>query len=276
MKLVNLVILVLFSLVATSGNDELNRLIEKRQQQEAKYKSISDSAIVNRWVKQSLLFNQLQVIKALDDSIIDQSALLVTSGAAMHDSLESTNDKLLQVSLDAERATAKAVNDMKMLLILKIAVAVLLLIVLALVYVLYRQRPGNDKKIDMLEKKNKELEVEREHLKNEVVRLKARENQVKEELERGIHQQKEKFDLLSSKNSQLEADIASLKKSMDQRETEYNVKVNDSIKQLTDERDQLNAQVAALNNQLGDSKSKHEAMLRKINKLISDLSGVND
>lgn len=239
MKIVNLMILVLFSLITSANTDDLNRLIDRRNQQNMIYQSLVDSAITNRWVKQSLIFNQLQVIKSLDDSIIDRSALIAKTYSSIDDSLNKSNSQLLLLSNEVDRVKAKAVNDMRMLLILKIAVAVLLLVVLALIYVLYRKRPGSDQKKDMLEKKVRELEVERDHTKNEILRLKNSESQLKNELEKGVQ-------------------------------------VNSYIKQITQERDKLAGQIESLNNQLADSKTKHEAMLRKINKLISDLSGVND
>lgn len=275
MKLVNLLFLVLFSLVASANVDELNRLIEMRKQQEAIYQSLNDSAIANRWVKQTLVFNQLNLIKAIDDSIIDQASLLAKTNAALSDSVSSSKNKMLLLSTDVEKVKARAGNDMQMLLILKIAVAVLLLVVLALIYLLYR-KPARDQKTDMLEKKVRELEVERVHIKSEIHRLKTRENQVKDELERGVHLQQEKLDSLSTRNNQLENENISLKTQLDQRNADFEEKINYSLKQLSVERDQLVNQVANLNNQLADAKTKHESMLRKINKLISDLSGVND
>lgn len=274
MKILSSILLVVLSLSVFASNDELKQLLIERQKRATEYKSISDSVIPGKLIKAYLMNDQLQKIASIDDSIIDLTNQLINSEKALSDTLNKANIHIKELSLTNNQLVERTENDMKMLLILKIAAAVLIIIVLIFIYLYVNLRNRNieedteeTSKINSLEKQNLDLQ-------NEIDRLKIRDISHKQELERQEDTHNTQIALFREKYKLLEAENLSLTNLNNQRgqDSENN---QSSINKLKAERDLLLRQHEDLKQQLSESKAKNETVMRKISKLISDLSSVN-
>lgn len=274
MKILSSILLVVLSLSVFASNDELKQLLIERQKRATEYKSISDSVIPGKLIKAYLMNDQLQRIASIDDSIIDLTNQLINSEKALSDTLNKANIHIKELSLTNNQLVERTENDMKMLLILKIAAAVLIIIVLIFIYLYVNLRNRNieedteeTSKINSLEKQNLDLQ-------NEIDRLKIRDISHKQELERQEDTHNTQIALFREKYKLLEAENLSLTNLNNQRgqDSENN---QSSINKLKAERDLLLRQHEDLKQQLSESKAKNETVMRKISKLISDLSSVN-
>lgn len=274
MKILSSILLVVLSLSVFASNDELKQLLIERQKRATEYKSISDSVIPGKLIKAYLMNDQLQRIASIDDSIIDLTNQLINSEKALSDTLNKANIHIKELSLTNNQLVERTENDMKMLLILKIAAAVLIIIVLIFIYLYVNLRNRNIEedteeasKINSLEKQNLDLQ-------NEIDRLKIRDISHKQELERQEDTHNTQIALFREKYKLLEAENLSLTNLNNQRgqDSENN---QSSINKLKAERDLLLRQHEDLKQQLSESKAKNETVMRKISKLISDLSSVN-
>lgn len=274
MKILSSILLLVLSLSVFASNDELKQLLIERQKRAIDYKSIADSIIPGKLIKAYMVNDKLQKIASIDDSIIDLTNQLINSEKTLNDTLDKANIHIRKLSLNNDQLVVRAENDMKMLLILKIAAAVLIIIVLVFIYLYVNLRNKNMEedtaeasKIDSLEKQNLDLQ-------NEIDRLKIRDISHKQELERQEDTHNTQIALFREKYKLLEAENLSLTNLNNQRgqDSENN---QSSINKLKAERDLLLRQHEDLKQQLSESKAKNETVMRKISKLISDLSSVN-
>lgn len=274
MKILISLLLVLLSFLAFADNKELKQLLTERQNRSVEYKSIADSAIPGKLIKIYLLNEQLHKVVSIDDSIIELTHNLIENEAKLSDTLQRANTHIQELTLLKEQLLEKAKNDMKMLLVLKIASAVLIIIVLVFIYMYINIRNKNSEEDTTRLSNIEELEKQNHALLNEIDRLKIRDISHKQDMERLDETHNTQIALFREKYKLLEAENLSLSSLSNQKGQEYENNLS-SVSKLKAERDLLLRQHEDLKQQLADAKSKNETVMRKISKLISDLSSVN-
>lgn len=257
-------LLMFFCFNTYASNDDLKRLINDRKQLEVSLQRLQDSLIPGRVMKLYLINDQLLKITSKDDSIINLTNLLIKSEEAHADSIMQSNTRLAQISFDNNRLQERTVNDMKMMLILKIAVALLLVVILVLIYFVVSKRK------EIGDNRNFEEEISGlESLQN------VRELQFKDDIERSLKSEQERYNVLNESYNHVLAEIQLLRKTIDNHKLENNENSVAQINQLKFDNKQLVQKTSELQMQLEEAKIKNQSILKKINKLITDLSSVN-
>lgn len=270
MKTVITLIIALFSICSYASDSRIAQLLDERENRIADYRLLSDSAITNKVMKYSLLNEKLMGISTLDSSIISS---LNNEILAMNDSVAGLNTQMAALRSDINRLQERTVNDLKMILILKVAAAVIIVTVLILIYLLFTRKTKKEEPVT-IDTRLKETESINEGYLREIDRLKSKEHYLIEEHENGMKVQQQHYNQLSEKYNALEEEFKQLKLSTVQsgNESSHSGEVSSELKE---ENEKLSKQVNSLKVQLDDSRAKNQAILRKIDKLISDLSGVN-
>jgi hypothetical protein len=274
MKAICSFLLLLFCFNAQASNDDLKRLLNERKQLEISYQNLQDSMIPGKVLKLYLVNELLMEMVSKDDSIILATNSLMKREKAYEDSIKKANIRLTELNFDNNRLQERTVNDMKMMLILKIAVAVLLVALLILVFVIFsrKNKDGTDRNF---EEEISGLESLNISLKKEIDRHKIRELQFKDDLDRSIQSEQERYNGLNEKYNQLLVEIQQLRKVQGNQTHDSNNDYTLQINQLKVNNEQLVSRVSELQLQLEEARIKNQSILKKINKLITDLSGVN-
>lgn len=274
MKTISTLFLLLLCLTSIADNSEIQRLLNEREEQSVIYHSLIDSVIPGRLSKMYMLNNQLQNIVSKDDSIILHTYSLLDNEASAVDSINKVNQRLALLAFDNDRLQQRTTNDMKMLLILKLAVALLLVSFLILLYFatikLNRKKSSTEVQFGLLSG----LESENANLRTELERIKAREFNLKDELDRGIQLHQDKYALLTEKFNQLLAENQKLKQMPIQQSIPEDKEASELIDLLKIENNNLTIKLNGMQQQLDESHAKNQSILKKIEKLINDLSGV--
>jgi|GEM_PF-2310658 len=274
MKTISTLFLLLICLTSIADNSEIQRLLNEREEQSVIYHSLIDSVIPGRLSKMYMLNNQLQNIVSKDDSIILHTYSLLDNEASAADSINKVNQRLALLAFDNDRLQQRTTNDMKMLLILKLAVALLLVSFLILLYFatikLNRKKSSTEVQFGLLSG----LESENANLRTELERIKAREFNLKDELDRGIQLHQDKYALLTEKFNQLLAENQKLKQMPKQQSIPEDKEASELIDLLKIENNNLTIKLNGMQQQLDESHAKNQSILKKIEKLINDLSGV--
>ncbi len=274
MKTISSLLLMFLCFNTYASNDDLKRLINDRKQLEISYQRLQDSLIPGRVLKLYLVNEQLLKITSVDDSIINLTSSLIRSEEAFTDSLKQANTQTAQMSFDNERLQERTVNDMKMMLILKLAVALLLVALLILIYFLVTKpkKVGADRNF---EEEISGLESLNVSLKKDIDRQKVRELQFKEDLERSIQSEQKRYNALNERYNQVLSEIQHLRKTTSNQTLETNENSVAQVNQLKADNNLLVEKIDVLQLQLEEAKIKNQSILKKINKLITDLSSVN-
>lgn len=274
MKTISTLFLLLLCLTSIADNSEIQRLLNEREEQSVIYHSLIDSVIPGRLSKMYMLNNQLQNIVSKDDSIILHTYSLLDNEASAVDSINKVNQRLALLAFDNDRLQQRTTNDMKMLLILKLAVALLLVSFLILLYFatikLNRKKSSTEVQFGLLSG----LESENANLRTELERIKSREFNLKDELDRGIQLHQDKYALLTEKFNQLLAENQKLKQMPIQQSIPEDKEASELIDLLKIENNNLTIKLNGMQQQLDESHAKNQSILKKIEKLINDLSGV--
>lgn len=274
MKTVSTLFLLLFCLTSIADNSEIQRLLNEREEQSIIYHSLIDSVIPGRLTKMYILNNQLQTIVSIDDSIILNTYSLIDKEAIAYDSINKVNQRLALLAFDNDRLQQRTTNDMKMLLILKLAVAFLLVSFLILLYFatvkLNRKKSGTEVQFGLLSG----LESENSNLRTEVERMKTREFSLKDELDRGLQLHQDKYALLTENYNQLLAENQKLKLTPERQSIPEDKEASELIDLLKIENNNLTIKINRMQQQLDEAHAKNQSILKKIEKLINDLSGV--
>lgn len=150
MKILNILAILLLSITVSANNDDLNRLLNERQQQIVNFQVMQDSVVPGNARKQSMLYNQLLLIKSLDDNIINSTQQLMGVESSIRDSLQTINSHLLTVSEDRDMLQQRTTNDMRMLLIMKVVIGILLLGILFLLYLYFSKTKSKQESVEMV------------------------------------------------------------------------------------------------------------------------------
>lgn len=269
MKTVITVLATFLCLCTYASDIESDQLMNSRESQLLEYKQLQDSLITNKLAKYTLLNEKLLLITSLDSSII---SLTMNEVSVLKDSVNQLNKNLSVVRADINRLQERTVNDLRMILILKVASAIFIVTILVLIYFLVSKK---SKQIapPAVEVGQSELQRTNEELQRDIDRLKSKEHYLVEEHLERLNSQKELYDTLSQKYHTLEVEYNQFRQTSSEP---VNSNSSDMVAAETrDENQKLKDQVNSLKVQLDDSRAKNQAILRKIDKLISDLSGVN-
>lgn len=275
MRIAKLVILLMFSIVTSATTANLDTMLNQRQKLVMDYQALQDSVIQGTVVKQWLLLHQLELIVAHDDSLIQHTQILDELVNMQGDSLKGNKIRMANLASDIDRLQQRTQNDMQMMLIMKIVLASLLLIILVLLYFLFVHKRKSVNHSELKEQ-IKELEHANNKAQAELNQLKSQEYTPDEELNSRLESKTNQVNILSDKIMYLEEDNRKLTDQINQMGEGANNGLPENIQQLSDDRNQMAALNAKLQEELVQTKAKNEAILRKINKLISDLSVVNE
>lgn len=150
MKILNILAILLLSMSVSANNDDLSRLLDERQQQIVNFQTIQDSVMQGNARKQLMLYDQLLIIKTLDDNIINSTKQLMCVESSMRDSLKTMNANLLTVRADLDIIKQRTTNDLRMMLIMKVAIGILLLGVVLLLYFYFLRKKDRQQAVEVL------------------------------------------------------------------------------------------------------------------------------
>jgi len=258
MKTILTCILSIFLSFNLASGADLNNALEKREKMKSDFLKLQDSVIINKLNKAVLLNEKLLLLNAYDDTLVNNAIQNLTE---LNDSIAQLSASIAGLKLENEKLQQRTVNDLKMILVLKVAAAFLIVVVLVLLYFLIFRKPTGIKFEEQANDQVSELTVLNEGYLREIDRLKSREHYIKEEMETEVKRYQDSYKHLSEKYNLLESEFNEFKNNRQVSENDF-------------DKENLINQVTNLKKQLDESKAKNQAILRKIDKLISDLSGV--
>lgn len=181
MKILNILAILLLTITVSANNDDLNRLLNERQQQIVNFQVMQDSVVSGNARKQSMLYNQLLLIKSLDDNIINSTQQLMGVESSIRDSLQTINSHLLTVSEDRDMLQQRTTNDMRMLLIMKVVIGILLLGILFLLYLYFSKTKSKQESVETVPDSinTSKLSQERDLMINQIDELQKQLTEVK-------------------------------------------------------------------------------------------------
>ncbi len=266
-------------------------LLEERAYYYNKYRSVRDTMTINTWLNLKRVSDNLEQVVKRDQQVIDILKQRILSDSALIDDLKVLsvqNEKLFTQKKDIEN---KNILEVFSGAYLKAAVVVLLIICLILIYflvsrysVIKKLRIGLDHYASKAVEKNQQLELADAELR----RVKQRELDFRDELEKGMQLNQERLLSLQDKCVQLEDENKQLR---NRRKTSSEIKVNshpdltfsselpdnvEELRQMTrsllDERNSLINLAGKLRTQNEEETKKNHEIIRKINFLLNDLS----
>lgn len=263
-------------------------LLFERQYYYQKYLSINDTITINTWKNLKHLKDNLEEIVKIDNELIQYYQVFGNKETSIEsDTINKLNSKLSEVSNQLELKTARADNDLYMIWILKTTVIVMIFIVLILIYLSINYSNKFKNARIML----KETEAESNSIKSEYLlvaeeckRLKSREDDFREELQKGLISNQEKLNLLQERIKSLESENEKLRSTPDFTDSDFNAYLNEGetalngssnpelnyeeIRNLISERDSLIRLAGKLQEQFLLEKEAHEVLKRKLSELL--------
>jgi hypothetical protein len=233
------------------------------------------------------------------EQVVDRDALIIESLKQRHETDSSLvvnqadmNARYNELAAAHDVVQSRVKNDMQMMLYLKAAVGVLLLIVVILIFTLTgwvsslkKARSRADHYESLAEQRNQMNELQESELR----RLKEREIEFREELEKGIQAHQERLISIQQRNNELEHEIEELKNAavfVSQDDDPVQVEGgevpndNEELRQwgnsLLDERNSLLKLAEQLKHKVAEEKARRERLLEKIRNLAGSLSGLDE
>lgn len=263
-------------------------LLSERVYYYNKYSSIADTMTINSWINLKRIKDNLEEIVKIDNELIEYYRVIGGRDIlSERDSINKLNSELSEVSNQLELKTLRADNDLWMIWILKTASVFLIFIILILIYlsINFSNKFKNARiQVKSIEDKNNSLKEEYLQLVEECKRLKTREDDFREELQRGLVSNQEKMNLLQEKIKSLEAENEKLRAilypnslaqvlNIEKAELASDEKnkpelTMEEIKNLISERDSLIRLAGKLQEQLLKEKEDHEVLKRKLLELL--------
>lgn len=274
MKTFVTVLFMILSVSLYADNAQLNRLIRERDHQLQVFLSLQDSSMPGKMTKTYLLNEQLLKMMAIDDSIIGITNQLSLSESKALDSLNLAQENISKLKFDNETMQQRTKNDLRMQLIMKIAIAILIVSLLIVIYFLFKKK-GDEKEVESKEEiKLLDFENEKAELRLEIDRAKMHESNLRIELESSIRNLQDQLNSVNDRYKVLETENINLKMVSSQRVSE-NENTATQVERLKIQNETLIRESGDLQKQLIDAKSKNDSIMKKIAKLINDLSAVN-
>ncbi|MDD4598464.1 MAG: hypothetical protein PHW35_10905 [Lentimicrobiaceae bacterium] len=292
-KLIVFILLFPAFFLPVNAQDIQDSVLEaEREYYWSRYTSIRDTLTINTW-------NNLKRMKDNLEQVVDRDALIIESLKQRHETDSSLvvnqadmNARYNELAAAHDVVQSRVKNDMQMMLYLKAAVGVLLLIVVILIFTLTgwvsslkKARSRADHYESLAEQRNQMNELQESELR----RLKEREIEFREELEKGIQAHQERLISIQQRNNELEHEIEELKNAavfVSQDDDPVQVEGgevpndNEELRQwgnsLLDERNSLLKLAEQLKHKVAEEKARRERLLEKIRNLAGSLSGLDE
>ncbi len=292
-----LFILILFlpwsySSAAVQNEDSLRKV--ERVKYYMKYRLLKDTIKVNTWGNLKRLNDNLEKIVEIDNILLDSihPAMVVDSQLIRsHEELNARHNELLT---EYDRLHAAHTNNLQLLLYLKVAIAAFALIAIILLFIIIGKQSSKSKlrkQCENYESAFEEKRIENEGIVLQLTRLKNREAEFREELERGMQANQARLTGLLDKCSRLEEENKQLQELV--QEHKGSVAENQAVPQppkieipedederaqlirsLSEERESLMKLAGQLQSKLENEKTRRKEMLARIDTLVRNLSQI--
>jgi len=280
-----------FTFVKGQNKNSDSLLLQERAYYYRKYRSVRDTMTINTWLNLKRVSDNLEQVVNRDQQVIEVLQNRIYSDSAFIDSLREAALLNSQLLSRYERVAQSEQSDGFPVIYLKAAVGISILIILMLIYFLISR--FNKFKLYKNSSEHYEGIAEQrlhqvEQADMELRKMKQRELDFREELERGMQSNQERLLLLQEKCGLLEKEnqqlresseavsVAHLKNPMD---TSYYPDLSDNteelklmIKSLYDERSSLMNLAGKLRTQNEEETRKNYEIIEKISFLLHDLS----
>lgn len=258
-----------------------------------KYRSVRDTMTMNTWLNLKRLSDNLQQVVKRDQQIIDALNSKISADSAIVANLKDVSSQYNELSLNENRLSKRADADATSILYLKTALALLLFLCLILIFVLisrYSKLKKYREQSDHYEAVVQEKQLQLDSLEADLRKLKQREADFREELERGMETYQERLlslqeqcHLLEKENQQLKSappkkgkgkgDVLKLSESASGLELSDNAdELKQLVRSLYDERNSLMNLAGKLQTRVEEENEKYRGIINKINLLTSDFS----
>ncbi|KAF0195701.1 MAG: hypothetical protein FD166_2874 [Bacteroidetes bacterium] len=272
--------------------DSLN--MAEREYFYRKYRSVRDTMKINTWINLKRVSDNLEQVVKRDQQVIDAMKLKISADSVVIAGLNEVNVRYQELQIGFDDLKTKAEKDSTLNHYLKIAgVSLLMLFILFLslfinsVSRLKRYRSELDQGTVTLE----EHQLQIDSLDAELRKLKQREADFREELEKGMESNQVRLLSIQQKCELLEKENQQLRKVSEVGEgiqipvsgdpvskTELSDNADDlkqMVKSLMDERNSLINLAGKLRVQADNENKKNQEIIKRINLLVNDLSTGN-
>ena len=289
--IVFILIFLAFAMSGSTQNIQDSVLEAEREYYWNRYASIRDTLTINTW-------NNLKRMKDNLEQVVERDGLIVASlkqrlevDSSLVVNQADMNARYNELAMEHDMVQSRVKNDMQMMLYLKVAVGVLLLITVILIFTLIgrvsslkKAKSRADHYESLAEQRNQMNELHESELR----RLKEREIEFREELEKGIQAHQERLISIQQRNNELEREIEQLKnESTPVLQGVHTPVQGDEIptddqelrqwsRNLLDERKSLLKLAEQLKNKAEEEQARRERLLEKIRNLAGSLSGLDD
>lgn len=259
-----------------------------------KYRSLKDTITVNTWVNMKRMNDHLEKIVEIDNTLFDSIRSAHQRDSLVLDAQQQLNQRYSDLIMEYDKLKARTDNDLKMLLYLKMAVGVLAAFIVLLIFMLigrYALNKQNKEKAEHYEAIFEEKRLEAEALQVELDRMKRREKEFRDELEKGMQLNMERLQGLQEKCNQLEEDKRRLEQSAQYLPESIPAGHNDEkiasipedagemtemIRTLSEERNSLINLAGQLQKKLEHETARRAALLERIDALVQNLSQIGN
>lgn len=266
-------------------------LLEERAYFYRKYKSVRDTMTINTWLNLKRVSDNLEQVVKRDQQVIDvMNARILSDSVIIANLTERAQLNEKQIAKDNTKNVWVKPGE-KLMLYLKVAVSILFILSLTLLYFLksrYNSLKKSRKKSEHFESlvqvKHQEIEV----MDSELRRMKQRELDFRDELEKGMQLNQEKLLALQEKCNHLEDENQQLRNSrefvaentpgelpditVNSELPNHKEELKRMVKSLLDERNSLMNLAGKLRNQHEEEKRKNYVIINKISNLLQGLS----
>lgn len=290
-----LLMLVLPLTMQNAGAVNADSLLEaERFHYYTKYRSLKDTITVNTWVNMKRMNDHLEKIVEIDNTLFDSIRSAHQRDSLVLDTQQQLNQRYNDLIMEYDKLKARTDNDLNMMLYLKMAVGFLAAFIVLLIFMLIGRNAVNKRnkeKAEHYEAIFEEKRLEAETLQVELDRMKRREKEFRDELEKGMQLNMERLQGLQEKCNQLEEDkrrleqsVQYLPESMPGRHKEEIIasipedagEMTELIRTLSEERDSLINLASQLQKKLEHEMARRESLLAKIDALVQNLSQIGN
>lgn len=254
-----------------------------------KYRSVRDTMTINSWINLKRVSDNLEQVVKRDLQVIEDLQQQKISDSAIIASNHDITRQFGELSTDYSRINEQLENGRTMLLYLKIVSGGLVFLLLMLLFSIisksrqmHKFSAESDHYESLVEERQKQLDL----MEAELRKLKQREMEFRDELEKGMQIHQERLHALQSKCYQLEKDNELLRSASqdgvpstyvpsDSHTLNLPEEVGDLkqlAKSLFDERNSLINLAGKLRTQVEEGNRKTQSIVEKVNLLAKDLA----
>jgi hypothetical protein len=266
----------------------------ERLQYYTKYRTLKDTITVNTWVNMKRMNDNLEKIVEIDNLLIDSLRMIHDQDSLLLAGQQMANQRFSELTVEYDRLKARTENDLNMLLYLKTAAGVLVAAIVLLVFFMIDRNSRMRKSVEQAEHYEalfEEKRMESEALQAELDRMKKREMEFRDELEKGMQLNTERLKGLQEKCNRLEEEKRRLEQSVQRLPEsmpdpggeialppipEDAAEMAQMIRTLSEERNSLINLAAQLQKKTEDERARRLALLEQIDKLARNLSQIGD